>query len=164
MVPVQSVTEAIENAGGIVMRMEFGTRQADAISEWIPGNPPLFLVNADAGIPGDRLRLTLAHELAHVIMHRFPNQNMESEANSFAAEFLMPRKQIKGSLYNLNLAKLVQLKRTWKVSMAALVERAYALKTMTENQRRYFYINMARRGYKMHEPAESEFPLSGQRY
>lgn len=159
MGPVQSVIEAIENAGGIVMRMEFGTKQADAISEWIPGYPPLFLINADAGIPGDRLRLTLAHEVAHVVMHRFPNQDMEKEATSFAAEFLMPRKQIKGSLYNLNLAKLVQLKKVWKVSMAALIERAYELKTLTENQRRYFYINMAKRGYRMHEPAESEIPV-----
>jgi Zn-dependent peptidase ImmA (M78 family)/DNA-binding XRE family transcriptional regulator len=158
MGPVQNVTEAIENAGGIVVRMDFGTKQADAISEWIPGFPPIFLINSDAGIPGDRMRLTLAHEIAHVVMHRFPNPEMEGQANSFAAEFLMPRKQIKASLYNLSLSKLVQLKRIWKVSMAALIHRAFELKTITETQQRYLYINMAKRGYRMREPAEADVP------
>src|SRR5207253_274668 len=140
MGPVQNMTEAIENAGGIVVRMDFQTRQADALSEWIPGFPPLFLVNSDPGIPGDRLRLTLAHEVAHAVMHRYPNPEMEDQANSFAAEFLMPRRQIRASLYNLTLAKLVQLKRIWKVSMAALIHRAFELKTITEAQRKYLYI------------------------
>jgi Zn-dependent peptidase ImmA (M78 family) len=159
MGPVRNVTEAIENAGGIVVRMDFGTRQADAISEWIPGFPPLFLVNSDAGIPGDRLRLTLAHEIAHVIMHRLPNPEMEEQANTFAAEFLMPRKQIKASLYGLTIAKLVQLKRIWKVSMAALIHRAYELGAITENQRKYLYINMSKKGYRLQEPAGEDVPV-----
>ena|ERR1022692_444148 len=50
--PVRSVTETIESAGGVVVRINFGTKQADAISEWIPGFPPIFLLNADAGNTG----------------------------------------------------------------------------------------------------------------
>jgi len=156
---IRNVTELIESAGGIVIRMNFGTRQADAVSEWVPGYPPIFLVNGDAGIPGDRLRLTLAHEIAHVLLHRYPNPDMEHEANEFAAEFLMPRKEIKASLYSLTLAKLVQLKRIWKVSMAALVQRAFELGTITDAQRRYLYINMAKRGYRTREPIEADVPL-----
>lgn len=157
--PLRNVTEIIESAGGIVIRMNFGTRQADAVSEWVPGYPPIFLVNGDAGIPGDRLRLTLAHEIAHVLLHRYPNPDMEREANEFAAEFLMPRREIKASLYSLTLAKLVQLKRIWKVSMAALVQRAFELGTITDAQRRYLYINMAKRGYRTREPIEADVPL-----
>jgi Zn-dependent peptidase ImmA (M78 family) len=139
--------------------MDFGTKLADAISEWIPGYPPIFLVNSDADIPGDRLRLTLAHEIAHVIMHRLPNPEMEAEANDFAAEFLMPRKEIKASLYGLTIAKLVQLKRIWKVSMAALIHRAYELGTINESQRKYFYINLAKKGYRLHEPGSEDIPV-----
>lgn len=156
MGPLRNITESIENAGGVVVKMDFGTRQCDAISEWIPGYPPIFLVNSDASIPGDRLRLTLAHEVAHVILHRAPNPDMEAEANQFAAELLMPRKQIKASLYNLTLAKLMQLKRIWKVSMAALIQRAFDLNTITDSQRKYLYINMAKKGYRMQEPVEVE--------
>lgn len=157
--PVRNVTEAIENAGGVVVRMDFGTKLVDAISEWIPGYPPIFLVNSDADIPGDRLRLTLAHEIAHVIMHRLPNPEMEMEANAFAAEFLMPRKEIKASLYNLTIAKLIQLKKVWKVSMAALIHRAYELGTINESQRKYFYINLAKKGYRLREPGSEEIPV-----
>jgi Zn-dependent peptidase ImmA (M78 family) len=157
--PVRNVTEVIEGAGGVVVRMNFGTRQFDAVSEWIPGYPPIFLINGDAGIPGDRLRLTLAHEIAHVLLHRHPNPDMEQEANEFAAEFLMPKKEIKASLYNLTISKLVQLKRIWKVSMAALVHRAFELGTVTDAQRRYLYINMAKRGYRTREPIEADVPI-----
>ena len=157
--PIRNVTEAIESAGGMVVFSDFGTRQIDAISEWVPGSSPMFLVNSNAAIPWDRVRLTLAHELGHVLMHTFPSPTMEEEANEFAAEFLLPRKEIKPYLYGLSLAKLQDLKRQWKVSMQALIERAYALKTITEYQRRLFYINLGKRSNIVHEPLEREFPV-----
>ena len=43
--------------------------------------------------------------------------------------------------------------------MAALVHRAYELKTITEAQRRYLYINMAKRGYRTCEPIEADVPV-----
>ena len=100
--PVRNVTESIEEAGGMVVFSDFGTRQIDAISEWVPGSRPLFLINSNASIPWDRMRLTLAHELGHVLMHTFPSPTMEEEANAFAAELLMPRKEIKPYLYNFS--------------------------------------------------------------
>ena len=157
--PVRNVTEAIENAGGLVISVDFETRQADAISEWVPPYPPIFLVNSNSDITGDRLRMTLAHELGHIIMHRFPNAEMEQQANAFAAEFLMPRKEIKSSLYGLTWAKLLDLKIHWKVSMAAIVQRAYELGTITESQRKYQFIQLSRRGYRTREPEETDIPL-----
>lgn len=159
--PIRDLTKAIEEAGGIVIEFDFKTQQADAISEWIEDKKdsrPLFLVNANSSIPWDRRRMTLAHELGHIILHRFPHPKMEDEANEFAAEFLMPRREIKPSLYNLTMAKLAELKRIWKVSMQALIERAYQLKTITDYQRRLFYMNLNRRGSRLHEPLENEYP------
>jgi Zn-dependent peptidase ImmA (M78 family)/DNA-binding XRE family transcriptional regulator len=160
--PIASVTEAIEEAGGIVVRLDFGTRQADAISEWVPPYPPIFLANANSDIPGDRYRLTLAHEVAHVVLHHgaLPGPEMESEANEFAAEFMMPRKEIKPMLYGLNMAKLAMLKRHWRVSMQAIIQRAFELKVITESQRKYFFINVAKKtGSRIHEPLEGEIPV-----
>jgi Zn-dependent peptidase ImmA (M78 family)/DNA-binding XRE family transcriptional regulator len=159
--PIRDLTRAIEEAGGMVIEFDFGTQQADAISEWIEDRKdgrPLFLINSNSAIPWDRRRLTLAHELGHIILHRFPNPDMEQQANEFAAEFLMPRREIKPSLYGLTMAKLADLKRIWKVSMQALIERAYQLKTITEHQRRLFYINLNKRGSRLHEPLENEYP------
>ena len=157
--PVRNVIRTIEDAGGIVATMDFGTRQADAISEWVEPLPPLFLVNSNSDITGDRLRLTLAHEIGHIVMHRFPNPVMEDEANQFAAEFLMPAREIKASLYALSFAKLMDLKAHWKVSMAALIQRAGDLKTITPSQRRYMFINLGKRGWRLREPEETNIPL-----
>lgn len=158
--PIRDLTQAIEDAGGVVIEFDFTTKQADAISEWVEDKKesrPLFLINSNSSIPWDRRRLTLAHELGHIILHRFPHPKMEDEANEFAAEFLMPRREIKPSLYNLTMAKLADLKRIWKVSMQALIERAYELKTITEYQRKLFYMNLNRRGSRLHEPLENEY-------
>jgi Zn-dependent peptidase ImmA (M78 family)/transcriptional regulator with XRE-family HTH domain len=157
--PVRSVVGAIEGAGGVVVPFDFKTRQADAISEWVVPFPPIFLINSNSDITGDRLRLTLAHEIGHVIMHAFPNPKMEDQANAFASEFLMPRREIKPSLYSLSFPKLVDLKVEWKVSMAALIQRAYELKTITGAQRRYLIIHLTRRGYRLHEPDETSIPV-----
>lgn len=157
--PVRNVIQAIEDCGGIVVTMDFGTRQADAISEWVEPMPPLFLINSNSDITGDRLRLTLAHEIGHIVMHRFPNPEMEDEANRFAAEWLMPAREIKPSLYGLSFAKLMDLKSQWKVSMAALIQRAGDLKTITPSQKRYMFINLGKRGWRLREPEETDVPL-----
>jgi len=157
--PIRNMTEVIESAGGVIVPMDFGTRQADAISEWIPGFPPIFLANSGGDITGDRLRLTLAHELGHVLMHSFPDAEMEEQANTFAAEFLMPRREIKASLYNLTLAKLAQLKRIWKVSMAALIQRAHDLNTISDNQRRYLFMALSKRGQRLREPEGTDVAI-----
>jgi Zn-dependent peptidase ImmA (M78 family)/DNA-binding XRE family transcriptional regulator len=157
--PVRHVMDAIENAGGVVVAFDFGTRQVDAISEWVIPHPPLFVVNSNAEITGDRLRMTLAHELGHIIMHRFPSADMEKQANLFASEFLMPRKEIKSSLFSLNWAKLLDLKAHWKVSMAAIVQRAHELGTITDSQRQYQFMQFSNRGYRTREPEETDIAI-----
>jgi Zn-dependent peptidase ImmA (M78 family) len=157
--PVRGVITAIEEAGGVVMNFDFGTRQIDAISEWIPPYPPIFLVNSNSEISTDRLRLTLAHEIGHVVMHRFPHPKIEDEANVFACEFLMPRKEIKPALYRLTIPKLMDLKSIWKVSMAALIMHACRIGTISESRRRYLLIQLHHQGYRMKEPLEEEMPV-----
>lgn len=154
----RSIIKLIEDAGGIVYQMDFETSKIDAISEWVPGYPPIFLVNSNEEIPTSRLRLTLAHEIGHIVMHQLSSSaDIEDEANRFAAEFMMPRREIKASLYRLNLAKLTDLKREWKVSMAALVYHANRLETVTAAQYRYLNINLRRR-WGIHEPFEELMP------
>lgn len=150
--PIPNLIEAIEDAGGIVFRCSFETNKLDALSQWLPGVPPVFFVNAD--IPADRLRFTLAHEVAHVIMHRVPTENMEQEADRFAAEFLMPAQEIATDLEHVDLAKLAQLKPYWKVSIAALIKRAHDLNKITHRQYRSLFEQLSKLGYRLREPIE----------
>ena len=150
--PIQNISEVIEDAGGIIFLFDFDTPLVDAISRWVPGLPPLFFINER--IPQDRYRLSLAHELGHMVMHTYPSPDIEEQAFRFAAEFLMPERDIIVDLQNLNLPKLANLKRYWKVSMAALLKRAEELGTIQPNQARYLWAQMAKAGYKTREPAE----------
>ena len=152
--PIQDLTDTVEEAGIVVITVDFETPRIDAISRWLPGLPPLFFVNKNS--PKDRYRWSLTHELGHVVMHSLPNTDMEKQANRFAAEFLLPEREIRADLSHLDLAKLAILKRYWKVSMAAILHRANELGPITSNQARYLWSQMARAGYKTQEPIELE--------
>jgi Zn-dependent peptidase ImmA (M78 family)/transcriptional regulator with XRE-family HTH domain len=154
--PVENVTESIEAAGGIVVLADFGTPKLDAVGRYIPGLPPLFFINRDS--PGDRTRLTLAHELGHTVMHQVPNPEMEEQATRFAAEFLMPERDIRHELEYLSIDRLVALKIRWQVSMQALLVRAERLGKITPRQARYLWMQIGKAGFRTREPAEADVP------
>lgn len=154
--PIANVVQVIEEAGGIVIPFDFEGAKIDAISHWVPGLPPLFFVNRNS--PGDRLRFTLCHEIGHIVMHtRAPHPDMEAQADEFAAEFLMPERDIRPYLHNLNLSKLAALKLVWKVSMQALAVRADRLGLLTERQKRSLWKQLG--PYRLREPAELDIPI-----
>lgn len=155
--PIQSVTKVIEDARGVIILFDFATSRIDAISQWPPGLPPLFFV--DVNRPADRIRLTLCHELAHMVMHQqAPNPDMEEQAYRFAAEFLMPEKEVRPYLNDLSLPKLASLKSYWKVSMAALLKRASDLGEITPRHAKTLWSQIGRAGYRLREPAELDLP------
>jgi Zn-dependent peptidase ImmA (M78 family) len=152
--PVRNVVRTIESAGGMVFRCPFGRTRVDGISQWPLDDirmPPVFFVHED--IPGDRGRLTLSHEIGHVVMHHVPTEgDPEVEANKFAAEFLMPADEIGPDLVNMTLPKAAALKSYWKVSMQAIIVRAHELKKMSDNQYQYLFRQLSARGYRTCEP------------
>lgn len=150
--PVKSVIETIENAGGIVFKYDLGTLKIDSQSQWISDIPPLFFVNK--AIPTDRIRFTLAHEIGHVVMHKYPTLNTEDEANRFASAFLMPKDEILEDLIPFSFEKTVSLKIKWKVSIAAIIMRAFQLGVITFSQKRRYFTRLSALGYRTEEPIE----------
>ena len=69
------------------------------------------------------MRASLAHEIGHVIMHRVPTDTMEDEAYAFAAELLVPEKELRREFIggSATLEKLARLKSKWRVSMQFLL-------------------------------------------
>lgn len=159
MGPVYSITEAIESAGGIVVECQFESRHIDGFSRWKrPNLPPLVFMSRD--LPPDRWRWTMAHELGHLIMHtgEMPAEDMEQEADSFAEEFLMPANVIKPQLGNAKFETLARLKLHWKVSVQALIQRAYHLEIVTARQRSHMFMQWTKAGYRLREPADLDPP------
>lgn len=151
--PVEDVTTLLERAGVVVVGYDFGTDLCDGFTQHgVDGMAPVVFVNTRQ--PKDKLRFTLAHELGHLVMHRLPNPDMESQANRFASEFLVPSGDVLRDFYNLSLDRFMSLKLYWKVSMQSLIMKANAVGRLSDSAYRYYMVTMSKRGWRTHEPVE----------
>lgn len=152
--PVRNLLGWLEAAGCVVVKEAFPTRRVDGLSQWI-GDHPVVLLNED--VPRDRLRWTGAHELGHICLHStYVTDEVERQANAFAAEFLMPEAVIKSQLRGLSVGRLHDLKRQWGVSMQALVERAHGLGLLGARARTNLYKSLSAKGWRTKEPLSDE--------
>ena len=155
--PIDNVVSLVEALGVIIVTRPLDTTAQDAVSIWPREStaPPIILLNT--GLPQDRQRFTLCHELGHMIMHRLPNDDMESQADRFASELLAPAADILPDLAGLttrDVPRLLELKRKWGMSLAALVRRAKDLDAISDRQYREFNIRFSQLGWKRIEPVE----------
>jgi Zn-dependent peptidase ImmA (M78 family)/DNA-binding XRE family transcriptional regulator len=156
--PIKHLTQYLERAGIVIGFSKFGGASVSGVTFRVSGRPPLILLNSTH--PADRMRFTLAHELGHLVMHRFPTDNMETEANEFASAMLMPAADIRHAFRGrrITLELLAALKPEWKVAMQALLIRATSLNFVSGNQARYLWQQISSRGWRLREPAELDFP------
>lgn len=157
--PVVELTQWVERAGCFVMHTELPDSAMSGVTLRVPDMRPCIFLNRT--MPADRLRHTLAHELGHLIMHRYPSENMEREANAFAAAFLMPAHDIRpvftGKKVDLRL--FATLKPEWRVSMQSLLYRAGTLGFVNDNQSRYLWQQFNMKKLKFREPPELDFEV-----
>lgn len=155
--PVDNLVGALEAAGVIVFERPLGSAAQDAVSSWPQngGRVPILVITS--GLSGDRQRFTIAHELGHLVMHRIPGDEQESQADLFAASLLAPPDEIRPDLAGLTTAqfrRLVELKPKWKMSIAALIRRAYDIDEISDRQYREFQLRLNRLGWKTSEPVD----------
>lgn len=154
--PLENLTALAERAGIIVVWCSFDA-PIDGVTMMAPDLPPCIFLNQAA--PADRQRASLAHEIGHVIMHRVPTDTMEDEAYTFAAELLVPERELRKDLIGdrFNLEKLARLKAKWRVSMQFLLYQAEELRWVSHYQAEYLWKQFAQRGWRTREPAETDF-------
>jgi Zn-dependent peptidase ImmA (M78 family)/transcriptional regulator with XRE-family HTH domain len=154
--PIAHLINAAERAGVLVLALPVEMPRRDAFSVWA-GNESLrpVIVIVD-GVPGDRLRFSVAHELGHLVMHQSRPvriQEIENEAGAFAEAFLMPEDAIRGDFDTpVTLTKLAALKPRWGVSIQALVRRAFTLGVISKRQYHYLFQQLTVRGWRINEP------------
>lgn len=131
-------------------------RSIQAFSYWAGPDldqPVAMLYRADAG---DRVRWSLSHELGHLVLHTrlLDEERAEAEANAFAAEFLLPAVSFLSDLgTTVTLAGLLELKRSWRVSVAAMIMRAHQLDAIDDQRKKALFMQLSRRGWRLKEPA-----------
>lgn len=156
MGPIGNLVNAVELAGGVVVRTDFETHRINAISVWHPDAPPLFVLNQS--LSPERQRFVLAHELGHMVMHEGepPRETAEREADSFAEELLMPSVEISRDLQRIDLKGAAALKPYWKVPMQSIILRAEHLGIITSARSRSLHAYMNKLGYLPVEPLPLE--------
>jgi Zn-dependent peptidase ImmA (M78 family)/transcriptional regulator with XRE-family HTH domain len=158
--PLDDICGLLERKGIIVIFLNVESEKFDGITTFTNKNQPIIFINKNK--PGDRKRFTLCHELGHLVLHLFQSSTLlgdtEQEANDFASELLMPELAIALDLQNLRFADLSLLKQYWKVSMAALIERAFRLDLINSHKRSYFYKILGKNGWRRHEPIDIKVP------
>jgi Zn-dependent peptidase ImmA (M78 family)/DNA-binding XRE family transcriptional regulator len=156
--PIPDLTRTVEKAGVCVLSLPITLPNIDAFSTWAGDSSPWPVVVTMADKPGDRLRLSVAHEIGHLVMHQAPRGSvgdLEREADAFAGELLLPAAAMQEELTTpVTLTSLGALKTRWRVSMQAIAMRAHDLGIITERQKRYLFQQFGTRKWRLREPIE----------
>lgn len=153
--PMPSVVRAAERAGVIVMGSALPIKAHDAVSYWSP-DVERPIVCFSRGFPGDHQRLSVAHEVGHLVMHhlRSPEPRIaEKEAFRFAGALLLPNTVAREEIeHPVTLRSLAYLKAKWGISIAALIRRCLDLQIITPEKRESLEKQLSARGWRKDEP------------
>ena len=162
LAPIESVTQAIEDHGGIVIGWAADEGQFDGLAAWINGVTPLVVMNTSA--QPDRRRFSLSHELAHLLDIRTdtPNAQEEPLAHRFAGAFLVPaevaRQELGAKRRHVSLEELGLLKTKYGLSMQAWAHRALDLNIIDDGLYSRLRAEVVERGGVVREPVLCEAP------
>lgn len=161
--PIPNMTELLEEKGLKVLIVPLPERVSGftCIVAREEGSAGLPVIVVNSRFPLERRRLTLAHELAHRLIdtHSLSDKDEEKAANVFAGAFLMPREHLLrevGKQRNaLGYKELIDIKRLYRVSGAALLMRLRQVGVISESILTYAFQTIAR-GWRTQEPEELE--------
>lgn len=152
--PIRNMIHLLEARGVRVYSLAHHSGDMDAVSLWVGDTPFVFLNTTSTA---ERSRFDAAHELAHLVLHRHgapTGQAAESEANSFAGSFLMPRDDVLANAPRKpETAAIIAAKARWGVSALALVYRMHELELLSDWHYRQLCIRL-RKHFGKSEPRE----------
>lgn len=167
--PIDNIMRTVEQNGIIVTTFATDTDDIDAFSQYIDMNDSdVYIVALSSNKESAaRINFDIAHELGHTMLHEWSEDEevltreefkaKEKEANEFAAAFLLPETSFakEVSLDPQKLDYYVQLKRRWKVSVAAMLYRSCDLGIITQGQYQYMMRVMQNKGWRKSEPLDN---------
>lgn len=157
----------LEQVGIYIVEKDLGVH-IDAYST-ITDNGHAWIVLGSIKKSAVRRNFDLAHELGHLPLHGAIDfdeltaaeyKQIEHEAHTFAAEFLLPIEDLTADFKKLyrrsNPDYYLDLKRKYLVSIVAMAMHAYALGLMSYQEQRYFFGQRSKKGYKIMEPLDDQ--------
>jgi Zn-dependent peptidase ImmA (M78 family)/DNA-binding XRE family transcriptional regulator len=154
--PIDNLTELLEDRG-IKVGIVTGNERFDACLFRLDDGSPVMAVKA--GIPGDRQRFCLAHELGHLMLELPDHLDSEKAAYRFAGAFLVPAsaayRELGRRRQSLSQHELHLLKHKYGLSMQAWVYRARDLGIVDEATAVQYFKWFRRNGTHRVEPGDA---------
>ena len=166
--PIDNLVSVVEQHGILVTSVSTTTNDVDAFSQFMGvGDAPTYIIAySNNKTSAARIHFDIAHELGHICLHEWSEdiediskedfKRKEREANDFAAAFLLPeetfRKDAERGPRTITYYK--QLKKKWKVSIAAMIRRSEKLGIITSDEYQNLIRTMQRRGIRKDEPLD----------
>ena len=165
--PIDNIVYLAEQNGITVISFESDSNAVDAFSKIINDSKETyyFIGYSRNKNTAARIHFDIAHELGHILMHEWSEdieaisketfREREQQAHNFASALLLPKETFKSDLLRLNPTSLLsyqELKKKWKVSMGAMIRRAYNLELMTSSDYQLLNRQMQKYGMKKQEP------------
>jgi Zn-dependent peptidase ImmA (M78 family) len=165
--PISNMVRLLEKNGVVVTSFSTEGDDIDAFTQHqqVNGEEYYFVVLGNDKNSATRRHFNAAHELGHILLHNWSHdleiisreefRQLENEANHFAAAFLLPREAfINELIYPNKLDYYVELKKKWKVSISAMIVRAYQLKVINNNQYQHLMKQVSKKGWRIKEPLD----------
>ena len=120
-----------------------------------------------------RIHFDIAHELGHICLHEWSDdieeltkeefKAREHQAHEFAAAFLLPADSFGADARSgpVSLVFYKQLKRKWKVSIAAMIRRSKELGIISHEEYVMLVCQMQKRGQRKEEPLDDVLVTAG---
>jgi Zn-dependent peptidase ImmA (M78 family)/DNA-binding XRE family transcriptional regulator len=150
--PIKNMIHLLEAKGVRVFSLAENAIEVDAYSVWRGKRPCIFL---NLGKSAERRRFDAAHELGHLVLHKKAapvGVEAEKEANAFASAFLMPAASMKTLGRVTTIERLIEVKRKWTVSVAAMAYRLHELRLMSDWNYHMLCVEISRRHHRTREP------------
>jgi len=153
--PIENLMDVLEQHG-IKVGLVAAPVQFDALTMWYNNARPLIIVNKT--FSGDRQRMSLAHELGHMLLVLDEGVDEEAAAFRFAGAFLVPReaaiRELGPKRRMLDFRELYVLKHKYGMSMGAWIYRAEDLNIISKAAAQRHWIEMRSRKWHKSEPGK----------
>jgi Zn-dependent peptidase ImmA (M78 family)/DNA-binding XRE family transcriptional regulator len=154
-----NVIEVLENKNIKVVKLDVN-EDFDGLQTFVNDNIPVVAYNLKKANKPDRIRFTLLHELAHLLL-KFGNiteRQKETLCHQFAGAMLLPEKTIKAELgehrNKLSINEIGNIKKQYGISMQAVVMRAKDCGIINEHYTKQFFFMIKQMNWKVDEPVE----------
>jgi Zn-dependent peptidase ImmA (M78 family) len=130
----------------------------DGLQTLVNGKIPVIAYNAKKINKPDRIRFTLFHELAHLLLKfgELTERQKEVLCFQFAGAMLLPEVTVKAELgehrNNLSALELANVKKQYGISMQAIVMRAKDCGIINEHYTKQFFFFIKQMNWKIDEP------------